>query len=457
MPEAVVLAEHESDKHGHYWQCIGSEADSLIDGGRRYFFSVRPEKYVLACDFEAQKEMYPALEPFAAAVFGQYPGPVIDKLPDSFQFWDRSGSPMSAPLGNAPVLSENQRIAVLLHFLGFGSEGENFSNFKLILPDPATVCGRWALLRKQNPNLPELKILPAAGIASHLDFVKAYIDYDALVSTGAEFVHDVAIHVRATVEFMFKEGSNYHNEKAKYVKRIEPFYKLLTAYYSDPKLREAVPLSEKELESLALSLGIEADNASAVQVVYHDAFAALYPGPQSTCIPRCCDLSNPDDNERRLLNHNEKRLLNHLLEKNGIRTKEDGLVVSLNWDKLKWAAVETFGVSEISLNSALCILESAKAGAHVVSQNRLYVKSDTLVRSFPLNIQVSDDGAEKSYNVTMPNKEIKTLKGQFDCGLPADFIAEILDTKSMHARLCALFASRTPVAPEAVDQPACSP
>ena len=58
---------------------------------------------------------------------------------------------------------------------------------------------RWSLLMSKYPDLNQLDILLAEGIADNLKFITAYFSYDALCSVGAEFVHDMYFHVARTI------------------------------------------------------------------------------------------------------------------------------------------------------------------------------------------------------------------------------------------------------------------
>lgn len=430
MPE-VVLAKHESEKHGQYWQCIGSEADSLTTGNR-YFFTVPPEALDVTYESDIIEKTFPAVELPAFQACQEYGGSVIDALPNNFN-----------------RLGEDKQIAELLHFLGFGLE-EDLQGIKLILPDPTTVCGRWARLKEEYPSLPELKILPASGIAGHLEFVKAYFDYDALVSMGAEFVHDVTAHVAHTIEFMWREKENYRDEKARYVARIEPGYQLLSTYLSDPTLQRGVPLSEKARNLLALSLGMEADFSSATRCPYGSVASHLLVGYQYACFPRVHDPENFFEVEERLLTV-------FLLAKNGIHTKEDGFAVFVNWDRLKLAAVETFGLPVIQPESAKRILQSAKVGEHIVSKKALYIRDQSGCKAFKLTVIASDDDKVNTYHITLHDCSVMTLKGQFDRAFSAEVIADILaGAVKAPVKQGALFAEPRTVAPKASNPSTCS-
>ncbi len=171
------------NRSGSLWKCLERKEDQW--GGYIYLFrlkeeydDVTPHKDLKARHLAAEeklKEIFPAVE-----VTGSF---IVNYL-KSVDF---------APLGvNA----------------GCGKEG-----VYLLLPDREALLGRWEKLREINPRLPKLDILESQGKASDRQFIEAFLRYDALISSGEEFVHDELIHVLPKLNALLSDPYNYESDR----------------------------------------------------------------------------------------------------------------------------------------------------------------------------------------------------------------------------------------------------
>ncbi len=182
-----------AQKQGEIWECIGREPDE--NGGYIYRFRLRD-----AYDFESWRlndgvdideesedvqaraeayirkveEIFPAVEPILA-------------------FLIRGESLMRSDLG---------------YSLSYDKTG-----IYLNLPDKEALEARCEKLHKINPRFPLIKILSSDGVADDLAFIKAYLTYDLLLSSGKEFVHDHTAHLIRTIRALSKENFILERER----------------------------------------------------------------------------------------------------------------------------------------------------------------------------------------------------------------------------------------------------
>lgn len=80
----------------------------------------------------------------------------------------------------------------------------------ITLPDGETIMNRWKELRTrpEYAHLPDLSIYFSNGVASHQEFIQAFLKYDLLLSTGIEFAHDQMFHLMRILVIM-SESTEY--------------------------------------------------------------------------------------------------------------------------------------------------------------------------------------------------------------------------------------------------------
>jgi hypothetical protein len=153
----------------------------------------------------------------------------------------------------------------ILHYLGYQFR---FENEKMIvdLPDHEALQTGWKELQKVRPELPPFNILSSDGIADHVAFAEAYVRYDVLLSTGKEFFHDHAYHVKRVIALMLEDSDKYKREKerlARIVATVLRPIKIAKTALAETKLKllkkgESTPL-RKSLCKIEATLGAAVD------------------------------------------------------------------------------------------------------------------------------------------------------------------------------------------------------
>jgi hypothetical protein len=93
----------------------------------------------------------------------------------------------------------------LIQTLGYQYRSDSTGHY-LYLPDKEALLAHFEKLRESHPHLRALNLISSEGIASDMDFVRAYIKgYDALLSLGTEFVHDHLFHLIPTIKLMLMD------------------------------------------------------------------------------------------------------------------------------------------------------------------------------------------------------------------------------------------------------------
>ncbi len=139
-----------------------------------------------------------------------------------------------------PVSFESQ----LVQELGFSFVyDKGLGTYILTLPDREALSARWAHLREKEPDLPELHIRDSKGVATDEEFLWTYATHDLLVSSGAEFVHDMSVHATTLIFLITRarsgiRGQRYKQAKHKMITAIAPIYKAIENHASDTKTKE---------------------------------------------------------------------------------------------------------------------------------------------------------------------------------------------------------------------------
>jgi len=315
-------------KHGKVWQCIGRQADPLSPGSI-FKFNLQ-ESCSDATDGDKNydeifRQIYPAVEPHEAINLS---GRTRDSIPNNLEEMEHEAQ------GRA-----------LLNFLGFAYYVEAGKPV-LELPDRETLMARWSLLMSKYPDLNQLDILLAEGIADNLKFIMAYFSYDALCSVGVEFVHDMYFHVANTILLIWysRTAKAYHQAKRQSLDSIIPSYKLLMAYEENiGNFQQILLLSNREIEQLQTSLGLVTDELSA------------RPQPLSKF-----DISEQKRRIKEIVGVDEEGL-RYFIQRKGI-SENDMITVFRNWDRLSLASERVFNrVSFIDYgNAAFFLREDAR-------------------------------------------------------------------------------------------------
>lgn len=208
-------------KTGKLWECIARTLQP--SGGYIYQFKLKPEfdtvttnlltKNCLMAAQAKSKEIFPALEIYAE----DYPYLELkfwksEKLQEEWidgkcnaVLQDSNGLLLSSKGSITEIfrsirqtikagLDRRLKIGEDLRLLGF-KKITNQKGVYLFLPDCEELKVRFGKLSKIRPNLGSLHITSSEGIASDMDFVKAYMTHDGLLSEGAEFMHDHSAHI----------------------------------------------------------------------------------------------------------------------------------------------------------------------------------------------------------------------------------------------------------------------
>ncbi len=154
---------------GEFWECF--ERSPGDHGGYLYHFRVRPE---FMRDLNAINEKMQQIAPAVEAL----PREDVLLIPSLQSLFE-----------NAPILEK----------LGYSYSDKTGV---LKLPDLEALRRSWRALQLENPNLPDLDILPSDGIADDISFVAGSLTHDVILSTGKEFVHDHLFHVIAAIKLL---------------------------------------------------------------------------------------------------------------------------------------------------------------------------------------------------------------------------------------------------------------
>lgn len=260
-------------RDGELWECTKLQADPL--GGhictyrmKDIYNDLTPGQDLMGrrkALSEKIDEMYPAVEPVPFSLL--YLDPEIDEE-KLLKIIKLSQIPAES---HADVVSEMLSLRVfapLLWDLGY-SFRYTADGIYISVPDREALLARWEKLRERYPDLPPLNIQSSEGIAGHLDFIKAFFIYDAVLSTGKEFLHDHFYHVIAVIMLIAKSSTTYRQEKSRMVqvmgkcfRRIQIAKLVLEQRVVDIPEEKSLLLT-KHLPKIEAALGAKVDLASA--------------------------------------------------------------------------------------------------------------------------------------------------------------------------------------------------
>jgi len=148
---------------------------------------------------------------------------------------------------------------------------ENEEGRYLFLPDKEALEVRFEQLRKSDPNLRPFIIQDSEGTASDKDFIQAYFNYDVVLSSGREFVHDHIFHLSSALERVLTDSEQYYQEKERLGNIIQKIDQIISFAQSAIKHGSTIA-SPAEIEQIQARMAAFIDDIWAqTQVEYFKA------------------------------------------------------------------------------------------------------------------------------------------------------------------------------------------
>lgn len=135
------------------------------------------------------------------------------------------------------------------------------------LPDEVVLTARWNDLRQNFPDLPQLHILKSDGIAGDMEFVQAFLDYSALLSSAGEFCHDHFFHVIPVIIALLSYGLNAVEERNRLRGIVSIIFDKIAAVKKLIESKKFIVDHPKDFLLLQASAGIIADASSSVSSI----------------------------------------------------------------------------------------------------------------------------------------------------------------------------------------------
>lgn len=134
----------------------------------------------------------------------------------------------------------------------------------LKLPDETALIALWNQLRLTRPDLPEFKLINSAGIAGDAEFIKAFLEYLALLSSGEEFCHDHISHIIPTLVSILCYGMEAIVERDRLRKIVSTIFDKIVIAQKAVETQEVPHVKPIDLLLLQAAASAFADNASAM-------------------------------------------------------------------------------------------------------------------------------------------------------------------------------------------------
>ncbi len=260
--KSIQIEQQEiAQRSGEFWECVSRE--KCPRAGFVYKFRLRDDfddvtpdenraARAKAAD-QKSKKMFPAIELTGTQMLALDPNVPESKL--------KSGT-----------LKIREHVELLMQ-LGYRTEWKEDGVY-LYLPDREALLANWEILRAADPELPELTIQSSEGIASDIDYVKAYFTHDGVLSTGKEFLHDHQAHILSVVVLILSSekpsdelGRNpaYRMEKSRIVRLLGKAYRRVMIAQELCRTNflklseEELALLKKHLPKIEATLGSFAD------------------------------------------------------------------------------------------------------------------------------------------------------------------------------------------------------
>ena len=150
---------------------------------------------------------------------------------------------------------KNMRIR-RLRPMGFDYRSDSTGCY-LILVDQVGLEANYENYRRRHPELKlkPLKIAPSDGVATHMEYAKAYFSGAlVLLSKGKEFVHDFIVHIFPTLLVLLSNPEEYYEERARLEGIIERMYNQIAII--EETVKDGDPsFTEEELKKIHLIIG----------------------------------------------------------------------------------------------------------------------------------------------------------------------------------------------------------
>ena len=152
----------------------------------------------------------------------------------------------------------------ILSALGYSFGNVESEELLITVPDKRALEVRWALLQEIRPdlNLPDLRIIESTGIASDLDFARAY-RRGIVLAEGPEFIHD-HVHILAKIARCVQSSHLEKQMNATFDRIIGSWIELIKTLKAKKDESNAETI-QQQTDLLELFLGVFVDNASSAQ------------------------------------------------------------------------------------------------------------------------------------------------------------------------------------------------
>lgn len=148
---------------------------------------------------------------------------------------------------------------------GYGHYSKNGRTY-IVLPDQKALNLRFEEYRRKYPelNLQPLVVRSSAGIATDMEYTKAYSEATVLLSTELEFVHDHFYHIILTLLAILENSSMYYKERARIEKIVQDIYqqvlKIERAVQTETRDCNCYFSTQKEVKQLQFFAGSFTDS-----------------------------------------------------------------------------------------------------------------------------------------------------------------------------------------------------
>lgn len=282
--------DYRENLSGEMWDCIGrrpfqfkEESDPC---GYLYQFRIKQEYDGFSPQFFSRKKeakekalnIHPAIEPTtdeAVYAFGRREEIAMQLFFCRQNQQKLSGSERESDCDETTSSGENsnQEKAPLcldfdlpshtesFHELGYCSCIDEENRLVIELPDLEALLEGWSCFQRKYPekNLPDLNIISSDGIADDLSFVRAYLEHDALLSNGREFMHDHYVHIRTRICRMLRGKKEYLEEKERLCMLLEIPYQAICRAREENAANIGNGIPHEELKKMECMVGIVAD------------------------------------------------------------------------------------------------------------------------------------------------------------------------------------------------------
>lgn len=227
-----------ASKDGHLWKIINTRANRL--GGSLHEYVLRPEynnyaKFIQGSSTQLmdpssfreierrttikQEEIYPAIEEtwhLLIEIEENLTPFEFESTKDYYSTFDNSlEKPEKGYTWEKHYRLNIQPIVESLHQLGFNLKtDENRELVTLTLPNEKALLSNWNDLRTKYPELANLKIRKSLGKETDINFIKAFINGEFILSRDEEFVHDMTTHIYRFAKVALLEQT--HKRSVKY-------------------------------------------------------------------------------------------------------------------------------------------------------------------------------------------------------------------------------------------------